>query len=114
MVNETRVMREALDTAIADALAQMDEDQQEQFKAVCAAVLAAYVHDDVHCLVIIGRSQGSTVAPFGTPVAIPGLDVTHISSINASDIQAAQIIAGAANQVSAIVMADAPPRELFS
>lgn len=87
------------------ALGVMSADEREHFKTVCAALLSCYIDHGLHALVIIGNDD---------PERHDSLELSQLLSVNTSEIQAAQLLSAAQTQVSILVMADAPPRSLFS
>lgn len=98
-------MRDPLDLAIQKALNELDDERREHFKAATAALLAAYVNENVHALIVLGES--TELAPEVTEIA-------RIIAINTTDIVAAQLANGSVEYLGETVMEDAPPREMFN
>lgn len=99
-----REIDESLEQAIEEALLKMDEEQRDHFKLVCGTLLAAYIDDDMHCLVILGKTDDEDEDKVG---------VAQIMAINTTEMHASQMVTGALNRVSALVMNDAPDRGMF-
>lgn len=95
----------ALDTAMEEAVAKMDETQRQHFKWLCAALLSCYVNQDLRALVLIGQDDVFA----GTAV-----DLTQIQSVNCNDMHGIQLLTHAMAQMDSMLMADAPPRALFN
>ena len=82
-----------------EAVAKLDPEQQEHFKTVVLAMLDCYTDEKVHGMLLI-RSEDA--------------GMTSIYAINSNDMDAAQILLAAQSHVDSVVMADAPPREMFN
>jgi hypothetical protein len=81
------------------AVAKLDPEQQEHFKTVVLAMLDCYTNDKMHGMLIV-RSEDEAL--------------TSIFAINSNEMDAAQLLASAQTHVDSVVMADAPPREMFN
>lgn len=102
MVGGSMTTNTSLDVAIENILKQMTEDQRDHFKVIMAALLPCYIHDSQHAVVLVGTSdvQGLTA-------------LNHILNINSTDINASQLLDGANEHMSAMVMQDAPDRNMY-
>lgn len=84
------------------ALEIMTPDQRDHLKLVISELVRCYVNEDVHGLLLIGKSEQTIASPM------------KIMSINATDMEAATLMATASEFINYSVMEDAPPKEQFN
>ena len=84
------------------ALEIMTPDQRDHLKLVISELVRCYVNEDVHGLLLIGKSEHTVASPM------------KIMSINATDMEAATLMATASEFINYSVMEDAPPKEHFN
>lgn len=86
------------DAQMMAALSKLDAQAQEHFRAVVRMIALCYTEPQVFSGVLITRSGDETV----------------LMSLNANDMDAAEIIAGAAEYMNVYTMHDAPPKDKFN
>lgn len=86
------------DAQMMKELSKLDAQAQEHFRAIVRVVAHCYIHPQLFSGVLITRSGDETV----------------LMSLNANDMEAADIIAGAAEYMTAFTMHDAPPKDKFN
>lgn len=86
------------DAQMMAALSKLDVQAQEHFRAVVRMIALCYTEPQVFSGVLITRSGDETV----------------LMSLNANDMDAAEIIAGAAEYMNVYTMHDAPPKDKFN
>jgi hypothetical protein len=92
-----RTVDDALERAIEDAVSRMTPDQQEHFKQICGMLLAAYIDEGMHALVLLGQHE----------------ELAQVMAVNCTDIVAARLVGGAAERIDTLIMQDAPERSMF-
>lgn len=86
------------DDDLMKALMQLPQEAQDHFKMVVRLVAQCYVNtDDYSGLLIVKETDG-----------------TALLSLNANDMDAAELIIEASEFISRVVTSDAPPREKFN
>jgi len=86
------------DAQMMEALSKLDAQAQEHFRAIVRVVAHCYIHPQIFNGVLITRSGDETV----------------LMSLNTNDVEVADIIAGAAEYMTAYMMHDAPPKDKFN
>jgi DNA topoisomerase IB len=86
------------DAQMMEALSKLDAQAQGHFRAIVRVVAHCYIHPQIFSGVLITRSG----------------DETAMMCMNASDMEAADILAGAAEYMTAYTMHDAPPKDKFN
>ncbi len=81
------------------ALAKMTPEQRDHLRLVISELVECYVNDEIHGLLLVGQTDK-------TPM--------KIMSINATDMEAASLLAMANDFINYSVMEDAPPKEQFN
>lgn len=93
------------DLIIEETLATLNDHQKHHYKLMCAAIISCFAQHDLHGLVIVGRDD---------PEVPDAIDLAHMISVNTTDIHAVKLVAAGSAQVGTLLMADAPPPELFN
>lgn len=84
--------------AFDECLKKMSTMQREHFKLVLSQLIECYTRDDTHGVVLIGDES----------------PVVTVMAINATDMQAANLLRLADEHLTYRVTEDAPPKELFN
>lgn len=90
---------------IEQTVAAMSEEDRAHWEAVQCALLSCYVDNTYHGVIIVCSDD---------PETPEHIELAQMMSINATDIVSAKIVAHGATQVTSLLMADAPPREMFN
>lgn len=86
------------DAQMMEALSKLDVQAQEHFRAVVRMVALCYTGPELFSGLLITRREDETV----------------LMSLNANDMETAEIIAGAAEYMNVYTMHDAPPKDKFN
>lgn len=89
---------EPSDEHLMDELAKLPPKAQEHFKMVVRLVAQCYVNTDDYSGLLIVKETDSTL----------------LMSLNANDMDAAELVIEASEFISRVVTSDAPPREKFN
>ena len=89
---------EPSDEQLMEELAKLPPKAQEHFKMVVRLVAQCYVNTDDYSGLLIVKEDENTV----------------LMSLNANDMDAAELIIEASEFISRVVTSDAPPREKFN
>ncbi len=84
------------------ALAKMTPDQRDHLRLVISELVHCYVNDNTHGLLMVGNDSNNADNPM------------KIMSINATDMEAATLLATANEYINYAVLEDAPPKEKFN
>ena len=81
-----------------ESLAKLDAEVLKNFLAIVRVVAHCYIHPQIFSAVLLTRSG----------------DETAMVCMNANDMEAADIVAGAAEYMNAFMLHDAPPKDKFN
>lgn len=84
---------------LEEAVTKMSPSQRTHLQVVVKEIIACYANDEVHGVVLIGRSDSSLM---------------KLITINANDLDASNLLQAADEYVNYKVMEDAPPKEKFN
>lgn len=91
-----------LKRAIKETIAKMTDEERDYYNAVQAALLSCYVDKSMRAVVIVGTDTGERHE---------AIELSHMMTINANDIDLVKLFACGSIQVGTLVMADAPAPE---
>jgi len=86
------------DAQMMAALSKLDAPAQEHFRAIVRVIALCYTEPQAFSGVLVTRREDETV----------------LMSLNANDMETAEIIAGAAEYMNVYTMHDAPPKDKFN
>tara|TARA_R110000822_G_scaffold235176_1_gene366118 strand:+ start:75 stop:353 length:279 start_codon:yes stop_codon:yes gene_type:complete len=86
------------DEQMMEALSKLDVQAQEHFRAVVRLLALCYTSPELFSGLLITRCE----------------DETLMTSLNANEMEAAEILSNATKFIGAVVTHDAPPRDQFN
>jgi hypothetical protein len=81
------------------ALSEMDEDLRDHLRFVISSLIECYLDEDTHGLVMINNNNRDGLA---------------LIALNATEMDAAEMMIKANEHINAMAMQDAPPKEKFN